>query len=81
MHPNMIAEQEREAFAHLRNTAVQAYLERALAGLTDNLVYLTAADDFRVAQGQAQTCRALLALIDPDRFTTSGKRSAAAAPR
>jgi len=66
---------ERREFAKLRNSAVHTYLVRSYTEAQDLLVSHTDADRLRVLQGQAQHARVLLELIDPDRFTTNGKRT------
>ena len=68
------SEQEKREFAALRNSAVQTYLIRHLDTAKDILVGHTDADVLRRTQGRAQLARELLELIDPEGFSTNGKR-------
>ncbi len=68
------SEQEKREFAALRNSAVQTYLIRCLDTAKDILVGHTDADVLRRTQGRAQLARELLELIDPESFSTNGKR-------
>ena len=68
------SEQETREFAALRNSAVQTYLIRYLDTAKDILVGHADADVLRRTQGRAQLARELLELIDPQGFSTNGKR-------
>ena len=68
------SEQEKREFANLRNGAVQTHLIRCLDTAKDILVGHTDADVLRRTQGRAQLARELLELIDPQGFSTNGKR-------
>lgn len=68
------SEQEKREFAALRNSAVQTYLIRCLDTAKDVLVGHADADVLRRTQGRAQFARELLDLIDPEGFSTNGKR-------
>ena len=68
------SEQEKREFAALRNSAVQTYLIRCLDTAKDILVGHTDADVLRRTQGRAQLARELLEMIDPEGFSTNGKR-------
>ena len=68
------SEQEKREFAALRNSAVQTYLIRCLDTAKDILVGHTDSDVLRRTQGRAQLARELLELIDPESFSTNGKR-------
>ncbi len=68
------SEQEKREFANLRNGAVQTHLIRCLEAAKDVLVGHADADVLRRTQGRAQLARELLELIDPQGFSTNGKR-------
>lgn len=68
------SEQEKREFANLRNGAVQTHLIRCLEAAKDVLVGHADADVLRRTQGRAQLARELLELIDPESFSTNGKR-------
>ena len=68
------SEQEKREFAALRNSAVQTHLIRCLDNAKDVLVGHADADVLRRTQGRAQFARELLELIDPEGFSTNGKR-------
>lgn len=65
---------EQREFMRLRNSAVQVYLTRALTDARDLCVSNTDMEVVKRVQGQARVYRDLLALIDPDSFSTNGKR-------
>ena len=65
---------EAKELANLRGSAVHAYLARAFAELQDLLVTQDEPHTVRRLQGQAQAFRRLLELVDPEAFSTNGKR-------
>lgn len=67
-------EVERRELMALRGGAVHAYLARSLESYKDTLVNHSDTDTVRLVQGYAQSLRGLLELIDPESFSTNGKR-------
>lgn len=50
------------------------YLTRALAEIQDQLLTQSAPDIVRLLQGQGQCMRQILGYINPEGFSTNGKR-------
>lgn len=67
-------QRELRALQDLRHSDAFSYFVRAYAEAREQLVTQREADVVRVLQGQAQAYRHLLAVIDPEGFSTDGKR-------
>lgn len=65
---------ERQEFARLRSGAVHSYLVRTLEQCRDVCATHTDMDAVKRVQGHAAAIKALLELIDPEGFSTNGKR-------
>lgn len=66
--------QQTREFQNLRNSGVQEFLEALLEKSKTMLVTQPDPDAVKLLQGRAQTLMSLLELIDPDGFSTNGKR-------
>lgn len=66
---------ERRDLANLRNGAVHAYLLRVYEATKEMLVTQSDPSAVRLLQGRAQTVSEVLSLIDPESFSTNGKRA------
>lgn len=62
------------AFSALRNSYGQQYLIKWLDEIKDRLTTELNQEHIRVLQGEAQALRRVLGYIDPEGFSTSGKR-------
>lgn len=65
--------EELREFAGLRNTKVQAYLERSYLELCESLVKNSDPHAVRLLQGQAQALLKLRGYIDPQGLSTERK--------
>lgn len=66
--------QEFAALAQLRNTAAHAYIRRTYEATKELLVTHGDPETIKVLQGHAQFARGLLEHIEPEGFSTNGKR-------
>lgn len=66
--------QQDKEFRNLRNSAVQEALVSELERLKTMLVTQSNPDAVKLLQGGAQAVLGILEQIDPERFSTNGKR-------
>lgn len=70
-----VDEREKRDLADLRGGPVHALVSRSYEAIKEQLVLQSDPDRVRTLQGQAQVLRELLGLINPDGFSTNGKRA------
>jgi hypothetical protein len=68
------SEHEKATLQQLRGSAVEAFLSRAYADVKEQLLTQSAPDTVRLLQGQGQLLRQILGYINPEGFSTNGKR-------
>jgi hypothetical protein len=65
---------ELRELAGLRHSPVSGYLARVYEATKEMLVTQSDPSAVRLLQGRAQTLSEVLVMIDPERFSTNGKR-------